>query len=352
VSKRSLAVSLLGLLISGICLWYTFKGVDLSALLKGMSRVGVGWVMASVLAGLFSLVIRAIRWRVLLASVRSVDTGALVSATFVGMMANNLLPARLGEFVRAWVLARREQIPVPTVLATIVIERLMDVFAALMILGLCLASLPGLGSAAGLFKQVGFGVLAVASAGLGVLFILVRYPHPILASAERWSRHLSPRWTVRALDPLRAFLEGLWVFRSGARLAGAAGLSLVIWALAIGSFHVLAEGFRLGLTPLQTALVFVIVLFGVALPSAPGFVGTFHGFCVAGLAMVAGIEATQAAAYATLLHGSQWMAVNVVGLGYLVGDRSLSWSAMVGFARHGTRIRPQVDHPADDHGGR
>jgi len=108
---------------------------------------------------------------------------------------------------------------------------------------------------------------------------------------------------------------------------------LFIWAVAIASFHVLAEGFALGLRPLQTALVFVIVLFGVAVPSAPGFVGTFHGFCVAGLGIVAGIEPTQAAAYATLLHGSQWMAVNAIGVGCLLADPSASWGALVRFTR-------------------
>jgi len=90
----------------------------------------------------------------------------------------------------------------------------------------------------------------------------------------------------------------------------------------------MAQGFHLDLTPAQTTLVFVIVLFGVAVPSAPGFVGTFHGFCVAGLSLVAGIEPTQAAAYATLLHGSQWLMTIAIGLGCLLTDRSLTWSGL------------------------
>jgi uncharacterized membrane protein YbhN (UPF0104 family) len=86
-------------------------------------------------------------------------------------------------------------------------------------------------------------------------------------------------------------------------------------------------------TPAQTTLVFLVVLLGVAIPSAPGFVGTFHGFCVAGLAMVAGTEPTLAAAYATLLHGSHWLAINTVGIGCLLADRSVTWTGMTGLIR-------------------
>ena len=334
--SRALVSLLLGALVSAACLWYALKDVDLLAMVRGMGRVGVPWVIASVVVGLLSLVVRAIRWRVLLGAIRSVDTWPVVSATFVGMMANNLLPARLGEVVRAWVLARREQVPVPTVLASIMVERLLDVLAALTIFGLCLAALPELGgSAAGLLKRAGLVVLLAVAAGIAGLWLVLRFRERLLRACDCWSAQQGRAWLSRGLELLRRFIEGLCVFKSGAQVSIVAGLSLFIWAVAIASFHVLAEGFALGLRPLQTALVFVIVLFGVAVPSAPGFVGTFHGFCVAGLGMVAGIEPTEAAAYATLLHGSQWMAVNVVAVGCLLVDRSLTWGGVIGFTRQG-----------------
>ncbi len=309
--SRALVSLLLGALVSADCLWYALKDVDLLAMVRGMGRVGVPWVIASVVVGLLSLVVRAIRWRVLLGAIRSVDTGPVVSATFVGMMANNLLPARLGEVVRAWVLARREQIPVPTVLASIMVERLLDMLAALTIFGLCLAALPKLGgSAAGPLKRAGLVVLVAVVAGVVGLWLVLRFRERLLRACDRWSVQQGRAWLSRGLELLRRFIEGLCLFKSGAQVAMVAGLSLFIWAVAIASFHVLAEGFALGLRPLQTALVFVIVLFGVAVPSAPGFVGTFHGFCVAGLGIVAGIESTLAAAYQSCcMEASGWRAM-------------------------------------------
>lgn len=334
--SRALVSLLLGGLISAVCLWYALKDVNLPAMVSGMGRVGLPWVIASVVAGLVGLVVRALRWRLLLGAIRSVETGSLVSATFVGMMANNLLPARLGEIVRAWVLARREEIPVPTVLASIIVERLLDVLAALMIFGLCLAALPELdGGGAGLLKRAGLVALLAVAAGVAGLWLILRFRERLLRTCEQWSIRQNRPWVSHGLELLRRFLEGLCVFRSGAQVAVVVGLSFFIWAAAIACFHILAEGFALGLTPLQTALVFVIVLFGVAIPSAPGFVGTFHGFCVAGLGIVAGIDPTPAAAYATLLHASQWVAVNAIGVGCLLADRTLTWAGVISLTREG-----------------
>jgi len=329
VARRTLAGALLGIIISVACLWYAFRGVDPTALWVGITRVGLPWVFASVVAALLSLVVRALRWRFLLAGRGAVGSWSLVSATFIGIMANNLLPARLGEVVRAWVLARREQMSVPTVLASILVERLLDVIAALALLGLALAVSPKLGDGtAHMLKQAGLAVLLAVAAGVSALLLAVRLRERLLRAGERWAARVGRSWASRSLELVRRFLEGLCALRGGLRVAAVASLSLLIWVVAIAAFYVMAQGFHLDLTPAQTTLVFVIVLFGVAVPSAPGFVGTFHGFCVAGLSLVAGIEPTQAAAYATLLHGSQWLMTIAIGLGCLLTDRSLTWSGL------------------------
>lgn len=336
VSRRTFAGVLLGIFISAICLWYAFHGVDPSALWIGITRVGLPWVFASVVAALLSLIVRAFRWRLLLVGGEVIGSWSLASATFIGIMANNLLPARLGEMVRAWVLARREQMSVPTVLASIFVERLLDVVAALALLGLALAVSPGLGDgAAHMLKQAGLAVLLAVTIGVVALLIAVRLRERLLGAGERWAAQVGHSWAMRSLELTRRFLVGLCALRGGLHAAKVAGLSLLVWGVAISSFYLMAEGFGLGLTLAQTTLVFVIVMFGVAIPSAPGFVGTFHGFCVAGLAMVVGTEPTQAAAYATVLHGSHWLAINAVGVGCLLTDRSLTWSGMTRLVQQG-----------------
>lgn len=299
-----------------------------------MGRVEARWVAWSLIGALLSLVVRAIRWRLLLADSGQLGAWPLVSATFIGSLANNLLPARLGEVVRAWVLTQRGTRPMPTVLASIVVERLLDVVAGLALLGFGLAASPDLSNGAALLlKQTGVAVLALVAVGVLTLGLILRFREFWLRICAGWVVRINRAWASRGLDLFRRFLDGLWVLRGGAQAAVLIALSILLWGIAIFSFHVLADGFGLGLTPIQTTLVFVMVLFGIAIPSAPGFVGTFHGFCVAGLTLVAGTEPMLAAAYATLLHGSQWLAVNAVGVGCLLADRSVTWASVVRLAR-------------------
>lgn len=332
--NRAFASLTIGILVSVVCLWYAFRGVDLQAMAAGIGRVSLPWVLASVAGALLGLVIRGVRWRFLVVGGEGIGSWSLVSATYIGVMANNFLPARLGEVVRAWVLARRERTSMPTVLASIVVERLLDVITAVALLGLALAVSPDLGGeAAGILKRTGQVVLTVVAVMTFALLIALRFRERVLRVGEQWAAWVGHSWALRILELIKRFVEGLGELRGGFRTAAVAGLSLLVWVVAIASFHVMAHGFQLGLTPAQTTLVFVVVLFGVAIPSAPGFVGTFHGFCVAGLAMVAGTEPTLAAAYATLLHGSHWLSINAVGVGCLLADRSLTWNGLSGMIR-------------------
>ncbi|WP_447973266.1 lysylphosphatidylglycerol synthase transmembrane domain-containing protein [Nitrospira sp. Kam-Ns4a] len=331
--SRAVAGLLLGSIISAVLLWYAFKGVDLRGLMQEIGQVHLAWVGLSVVAGVMSLVIRGIRWRYLLDNGGAVALRSLVSATFIGIMANNVLPARLGEIVRAWIFARNEARPIPVVFASIVLERILDVIALVAVLGLALLLSPPLaGPGSAVFRQVGLAGLLLSIGFVAGLLLIGRFQGVIHEKAERLAAGDGPAWRRRGLDLFRRFIEGLCALR-GRQTWHAIWLSLLVWGVGIVSFHVLAEGFHLGLTIVQSSLVFVVVLLGIAIPSAPGFVGTFHGFCVAGLTLVAGTDPTQAAAYATLLHGSQWLAINTIGAGCLLLDRAVTWSELRGFAR-------------------
>jgi uncharacterized protein (TIRG00374 family) len=334
VRKQAFASLLLGLLLSAAGLWYAFHGVDLSAVIKAIGRIGGIWVVGSVLVGLASLVLRAVRWRFLLEASPPVGISALTSATFIGMAANNLLPARLGEAVRAWILANRRRMSLPTVLASIMVERLLDVIALLVLLGACLSASPGLdGEAAGTFERIGLMLLGLVTAGSAAILVTVRFRGRLGQAMDRWAKRKEPSWRSSLVGLVHRFVEGLYALRGVPQLLMVAGLSLLVWAASIASFHLLADGFGLGLSWSQTTLVFVMVLLGIAMPSAPGYVGTFHGICVAGLVMVAGVDQALALAYATALHGSQWLAVNLVGLGCFLGERPGAWAGLSGFLR-------------------
>ncbi|MGH7741734.1 MAG: lysylphosphatidylglycerol synthase transmembrane domain-containing protein, partial [Candidatus Eiseniibacteriota bacterium] len=139
---KRLVQLLLGLAVSGVCVWISMRDIDLASVwsaLRHSSWLGFLAAMALTLIGFW---LRAIRWRLLIGGTRRLSTGSLFSATMIGFMTNNVLPFRLGELVRPWVLARREHLSKTTLLATVVVERAVDMLTLLAILGVALAVYP------------------------------------------------------------------------------------------------------------------------------------------------------------------------------------------------------------------
>jgi len=159
---------LVGVLISLVAVSVAMKDVRLAEVLSALRRAdyrGFVLVMALTLLGFW---LRALRWRWLISTPRPLGLGSLFSATMIGFMANNLLPLRLGEFVRAWVLGRRERISKTTVFATVVVERVVDMITLLAIFGVALLVHPLTErTEAGRLTRAGAGVLIVCGAAAG-----------------------------------------------------------------------------------------------------------------------------------------------------------------------------------------
>ena len=124
----------LGVAVSAVLLWVAVRGVSLDEVLHELRQVRPIWLVP-VLASIFvRFWLTALRWQLLLQPVKRIGVHRLFAITMIGFMANNLLPARLGEFVRAYALGRSEALPSSLPFATIVIERLFDGFTLLMFL--------------------------------------------------------------------------------------------------------------------------------------------------------------------------------------------------------------------------
>jgi uncharacterized protein (TIRG00374 family) len=315
--KRSLQL-LVGLVISGVCVWVSMRDVHVAevwAALRRASPVGFISAMLLTLAGFW---IRAVRWRSLIASPRRIGTQRLFSATMIGFMANNVLPFRLGEFVRPWALARSERLSKTTLLATVVVERAVDMLALLAILGLALAVYPlRVDTDAGRMVQAGAGLLVALSVALTVFVIALerqpRFAHALIGSLTRFLPAASRSRVTRALDH---FVEGLSVFRDLPRLAWVMLLSFIMflaYALAL-SISMVAMGIHIAWY--GGLLMMVITAIGIMVPAAPGYIGTLNLACVAGLALFH-VGRDLAVPFSWFYFASQWLPITSVGLFYL-----------------------------------
>lgn len=312
----------LGLLISVACLWWAARGVSWSEVwlaLREARRAVLG--ATAVGAVLVGVLLRALRWRVFLPPDDSPPRRELVTATGVGLMANNLLPARVGEFVRAYVLGRRSAVPVTTAIGSLFVERLFDGSALVLIL-LAASILIDVPEWMDVLALVGGGVFLVL---LVLEVLVVSVPEPLFRLLHRTTaRFLPERWEASLEGALRTFVDGFRLLQDPRRIAVAVLLTFALW-LANGALYYLGLlAFDLGRVGFGGALVVQSVAsLGVAIPSSPGFVGTFQAFVVKALSAL-GVDRNLAFSYSVGFHIAQYVPVTVYGL-YLLWRADLSW---------------------------
>ncbi|RNC67638.1 MAG: UPF0104 family protein [Desulfuromonadales bacterium] len=305
----------LGIGVSVLLLALLFRSVDPAEIVRAFRGIETVWLVPAVGVTFLGYVVRAVRWKYLLSPLKQVSLPNLVSATIIGYMANNILPARLGELVRAYVLGVREEIDTGAVVATLVLDRLTDGFTVLLFLIFTVFALrfPAGGEAA----QHGLVVGGYVTLGLylGVVVFLVLLKRNTLWTLRFLERFLKPfpgRLAERIIPLIGSFLQGVRLSSRRSERWGIVLTSLVVWGLAILPIDFILRAFGITL-PLSVSLfILVLLVFAVMIPASPGFVGTYHAACVYGL-LAFGIPREKALSVAIVMHGVNFFPVIVAG---------------------------------------
>lgn len=308
--------------MTALSLWYTLRGVPLDEVALHVRRAN--WLLlvaAAMPPNVLGLYLRALRWRHLTDPIRPIGTGPLFRATSIGFMANNIYPARAGEFVRAWYLGRETGADAAALLATVILERVIDTVAFLPIIA-AVAAIVGMSSPA-LRRAFAVGVPMLIVAALLPLALVVALrlaPDFVIRLSRILGERFLPRNVMaRGEELLRRFADGLGSLSGGVHLLWIAFHSFSIWmVVSVVPFFVglYAMGIDLGSTVRNLEASYAMLAFvglAVALPSVPGFFGLYHGGCTMALA-VFGVPKDEAVALGTVLHLTFWTSVNVVGL--------------------------------------
>jgi len=315
-----------GTLLSLLFIFLAFRKVDFSQMGKAFANANY-WLLAPVLAVIFlSLLLRAWRWQYLLAPIQTVPLNALFSSLAIGYMANTFLPAHLGEFARACHARDKSTIPASAIFATIVIERLIDVFSLLMLMGLALAvfSFPDWVRKSGV-------IMFFLVAGLFVLLLLMKKNRSrTLAVCKRLTAFLPGAISKKTNELVDQFLNGIVGLKSAAHYLVVGMLSIAIWVCYGLSFQLLFYAFdfvRLYHLPWTAALVaLVITIISVVVPSSPGYVGTYHFLCQVSLGFFA-VPKGPALSYAFVLHACNIFPVFFLGL-FILSREKISLSSL------------------------
>ncbi|MBW2275556.1 MAG: flippase-like domain-containing protein [Deltaproteobacteria bacterium] len=312
-----------GVGITALSLWYVGRGIPLGDVLTAMKSANLPLLLVfSVPAYIASVWVRALRWRHFTNPIAEIPRSALFRAQAIGFLVNNVVPLRIGEFVRAWALARETKNSATAILGTVVIERTLDVASVLLLAAASLtwAGRSGDGST-GLLAQGALLLLPVGCFPVVGLVILRLWPAQIIAIARWFARPLPARVGDTLERLLGSFSAGLGSLSGGSHLFWILFHTLVIWLL-LSTIPVIAGivAFDLDLGPpvemLMTSWILLAAVgVAVAIPSAPGFFGTYQLAFNAVLERF-GVEPATALAIGLVVWFVFW--ITLVSLGLLV----------------------------------
>jgi uncharacterized protein (TIRG00374 family) len=310
---------ILGLAVTAAFLAWAVRGTHWSEVLAGLRAVDPVLLLLTVGLATLTFPIRLIRWRVILRDDREAPLPwrPLWHAVAIGFMANNLLPARAGEFARAYVASRQLPVRFTTSLASIGVERVFDALVMLGLMALAIAS-PSFPAHSTLLdmplSRLAERAAMLFGAMFVVAFVVVLRPAPWLALFERVARAALPaRFAERLAGMAEGLVAGLTVLKRPGRLGAMLFWSFVLWLTNAASFAVCFRAFGLNV-PLEGSLLLQGILgFAVAVPASAGFFGVFEKATQLTL-QIYGISPSLALAYAVAYHVSTFLPITLLGL--------------------------------------
>ncbi len=302
---RHLAISLI---VSLGFLYLAFRNIKFAELGAAFGKLDTRWLLVAVCVSLLIMVFRAWRWQLELRPLEHVPFGRLWMIVSIAYMAINLLPVRLGEVVRPWLLSRRSTVPFSTVVGNIVFEKTLDSVCIVFYI------LLGLLTVENLPLWVRRGALFPAAAATILVTLVLLFWWRGETFVDRWVLHLLPeRFRANVKKVLASIADGMRVIPNPWLLLSVFLVSLAQWFLPILSTYIMILAFDFQV-PFGAALItFIFIGFGTALPGLPGMIGPYQYACQLGLGMF-GVSEVDALAYGLVLNAVQFLTLIAQGL--------------------------------------
>ena len=318
----------LGLLVSLATLFFALRGLHWGEVADASREADYLFLLPAAVVMFVSLYFRAIRWAVLFHPVTHVRLGALMGAMNVGYSVNNLLPLRVGELVRAYLIGEAQKVSTAHALSTIVVERVLDVLTVVLMLVLLLPfiNVPAWATVPAVAAGTVFLLLAAALATPS----LAR--HWALGMVDWVSRPLPAPYQARSRRAAEWVMEGFSVLSKPTVLAQGIFWSFAAWSSSALMMFIVQRAFDLGLGFEAGPFVLATTSLAMLVPASPGYIGTFELAVIKGLEGVFDVESNTAASYALVQHAFLFVAPMIIAAVYLWRERQ-AWQQMRFWAR-------------------
>ena len=316
----------------GISLFFIvllFRKIDFAQLLSTLKSLEWNYLVAAIMVTFVSYLLRAVRWHYLLLPLKKASPRNLLAATIICYMANNLLPARLGEFIRAYLLAQKEDLEVSPVFATLVVDRLFDGFSVLFILLFTFFTVklpPGMESVEQGLVTGGYVTFALYIAVIIFLVFLKKRTVATIALTSTLLKPFPAALSSRIIPILGSFISGIRLTSNPRELFALVFSSALIWGTAVWPVDLLLKAFRIDLPLTASMFILVFLVFAVMVPASPGYIGTYHAACMYGL-MAFNVPKELALSVAIVIHSINFFPIILAGFFFLWRD-GISFSSL------------------------
>jgi uncharacterized membrane protein YbhN (UPF0104 family) len=309
-SRATLVGLVVGVPLSLVFLWLALRNANLDNVWEVLSGADLGFVVLAALANGSIYVGQAVRWR-RIARASDVPVTRFAEMVVSSVAVNNVLPGRIGDVLRARWVQVAARIRAGTALSTVFVDRAFDVLALVFFLAV---ALPFVASAEWLVR--------IAVGGIALLVALALVLVAARVYTRRRPRDRRSRGLLRRVA--RDTLEGLADPLDPRRGAGLAGISLAAWAMWAIAAWLVARSVGIELSPIEALFLTGVINLGLAIPSSPGFIGTYQWLCVSALALL-DVGTDRALAFSILMHAVWYVPTLLVGGGLLArrGVRSM-----------------------------
>jgi hypothetical protein len=290
-----------GIGVSTLFVYLSVRNIDIKSVTEGFESAKYGYFLPILLCFFIIQVLRSYRWGLLLNPLlqpaEKISHLDLFAVTSTGFLAISAMPARLGELARPFLITGKSTIRMAAALGTVFVERIFDILAVLSIFFGILYFVP---MPAWLMKT-GFLFFAVTFVALMFLLFILFKRDEALNVLTRLLRQLPNRLHHKLEDWLHHFSDGIATLSDVKTIIFIAFLSLTIWLVDVVAIYLLFLSYNFHLPFVAPFVLMVVLIIGIAIPTAPGFIGNWHYSCILGLSLF-GVPKSDALSYAITLH--------------------------------------------------
>ncbi|MFQ6676756.1 MAG: lysylphosphatidylglycerol synthase transmembrane domain-containing protein [Fidelibacterota bacterium] len=304
---------IIGFSISIGGLWYAFKGVDLNQIKTHILQADIQYLLLSVIVMIASVIVRAMRWKLILIPLHIFPLKPLYKSTMIGYFGNGVLPFRLGELLRAYAISRSNYISSSAAFGTILLERLLDLIGLAVLMAFVALSSPLMDWSSGVL----LGLIIFTSCGFIFVLWLEKSHSKLHEKVVHW-KLFKKRSGQTALRIINNIFEGLTSIRRTKHTGSLIFYTIALWLMYFVCTYSVVLATHIDISWIGACIILIATTLAISIPSAPGYVGTYHAAAVYVLVNIYNASIGESQAFSVLIHAIGYIPLVLIGFIYFL----------------------------------